>query len=125
MFVKIVLYVVGISSLVHCNLLSKDEIAVLASHNPLFYVSELISDWNEKYSEGNDVVMFNVGEENSLSQNLPALILPTNSFVSVDVANCKMIQERRTAFIIIISDVVRGVGFLFKIFVESKYLHKH
>jgi hypothetical protein len=111
MIVKIFLSFVVINSpLVQCNVLNLEDTAVAQFHSPVFYVSEWIRDWNSKSTESNDVVMMEVGDKSDLMQNLASLIISTNPIVSVDVADCTKIQKRKSAFVIIASNVFKGVS---------------
>lgn len=89
---------------VNCNLFTDTTTALSIPTSPLFYVSALITDWNRKHSETGNIVIFNAGNKNAMSENLAKVFPKGNPVVILDPKQCPLIETYNTPFVIITSD---------------------
>jgi hypothetical protein len=120
MRVKIVLVALLVSSFeASAELKRKSESSVTVEKGPLFYVRELIEDWNRKHSQIGDVVLFNIGNESVQRENIAKAIPKENPLVIVDPENCNRMGVRKAAFIIITTETLNAVSFRQKVKQQS------
>lgn len=84
------------------------------SQSSVFYVSGLISDWNQKNAERvNEVVIFDIGKPTESIFDLCRMIPHANPIFLVKPNQCQTIHPREAAFIIIASDIYDRVSEVF------------
>lgn len=104
-FVKIFfIFTIFVYGSVSCERFIGDQTALSASQSPLFCVSKLIRDWNEKHKKSSEILIFNIGKKNEFSENIMQVVPGGNAVQIVSPSQCKFIENRDDAFIIILSD---------------------
>jgi hypothetical protein len=103
-FLKILL-ALSFPLVVQCSLLETEETSLSTSHSPLFYVSEIIKDWNRKHPETSQVVVINMVKKNTdVVDDVLRVIPKENSVAVVEQNRCKFIDNRKAEFVVIVTE---------------------
>lgn len=97
-------------SLIFCKLLSVTDSTLAKYQSPVYFVIELIKDFNKKRPGVNDVAIFNKGKSREVSDTLKRLIPEDNAVFAPSIERCKSKNERVAAFIIITADIDNNVS---------------
>jgi hypothetical protein len=82
----------------------------LVPSNRAAFISDLIKDWNRKHSKTCNVLFFSIGKKSDLTQEIIRRIPKDNAVILADPKQCKSVENREGAFIIIESDVFEAVS---------------
>ena len=96
--------------LVACHRLKIQKTTLHSNHRQVLTVARIIEDWNRKYSRSNLVAVLDIGNKSDLAVDLLKVIPKENSVLIVDSKQCRKLEGRKAAFVIILSDVFDSVS---------------
>lgn len=94
--------------------MEKTENSVSMDKGLLFHLPGLIKNWNQNHNQVGDVVLFNVGRNTYISDNVAKIVPKNNPLVIATPKICGQFGERKAAFIIITTDILDSVSRLFE-----------
>ena len=94
--------------------LEPEKTFLTQSHSPLFYLSRLIEDWNQKHPEISNIVVFNIGQNKETLENVLKIIPKDNPVVITDPKQCKICEHQKAAFVIFVTKDFNNVSYFFE-----------
>ena len=76
-------------------------------------MTRIINESNQKYAGSNLVTVFDIGNKSDLVVDLLKVIPKKNSVLVIDPKNCQKLEERKAAFVIILSDIFDNVSIFY------------